>query len=344
MSPQFSGLHLGTDDLADRLRNAHETFGRWRGSPDRILVWLFVAGLLHAVAILGITFVKPDIPERQASTLDVILVQSESRDAPEDSQLLAQANQDGGGESEEFERPSSPLPAPLTGPTAEVVSSPPEPTVRADPGPQTESPAPAVPAEARSILASDESASTDRVVRRPPKPRARPSHLRATAPRAAPITTPVSPKPKIDAVTLMTRSLAYASLSAEVDRRLQEYASKPRRKWITARTRESKYAAYMDAWRTKVERIGNLNYPDRARREKMAGSLLLDVAINEDGTVNEVALRRSSGHKVLDDAAIRIVKLAAPFAPLPAAIRRDTDILHIERTWRFLNSNRLSSR
>ena len=143
---------------------------------------------------------------------------------------------------------------------------------------------------------------------------------------------------------IINRSLAMTSLSAEIDRRLQAYAKRPKRKWITARTKEHKYAAYMEAWRAKVEKIGNLNYPDEARRKKLSGSLMLDVALNPDGTINEIVLRRSSGHRVLDDAAIRIVRLAAPFARFPDDIREETDILHIERTWQFLGSNQLFAR
>nr|MCU0937331.1 energy transducer TonB [Gammaproteobacteria bacterium] len=79
-------------------------------------------------------------------------------------------------------------------------------------------------------------------------------------------------------------------------------------------------------WRAKVERVGNLNYPDEARRQKLSGSLLLDVSVNTDGTVNEIQLRRSSGHKVLDDAAIRIVRLAAPFPPFPKDIEQEVDM------------------
>ena len=100
----------------------------------------------------------------------------------------------------------------------------------------------------------------------------------------------------------------------------------------------------MEAWHAKVEKIGNLNYPDEARRKKLSGSLMLDVALNPDGTINEIVLRRSSGHRVLDDAAIRIVRLAAPFARFPDDIREETDILHIERTWQFLGSNQLFAR
>jgi protein TonB len=97
----------------------------------------------------------------------------------------------------------------------------------------------------------------------------------------------------------------------------------------------------MEAWRRKVENIGNLNYPEEARRKKLYGNLLLHVAVRSDGSVERVRLLKSSGHKLLDDAAINIVKLAAPYAPFPPDIRKEVDVLDITRTWQFLNSNRL---
>ena len=162
-------------------------------------------------------------------------------------------------------------------------------------------------------------------------------------PRAQPETPPLTTQVLTERM-LVNRSLAMASLSAEIDRRLQAYAKRPKRKWITARTKEHKYAAYMDAWRQRVERVGNLNYPDEARRARLSGNLLLDVSIRPDGSIDEIILRRSSGKKVLDDAAIRIVRLAAPFPRFPNTIARETDILHVERTWQFLSGERFSSR
>ena len=146
--------------------------------------------------------------------------------------------------------------------------------------------------------------------------------------------------PTPSAMTLMANSFKIASLSAEIRRKLQTKAERPRRKFISASTKEYKYAAYMEAWRSKVERVGNLNYPDAARKQKISGSLILDVALNKDGSINEVTIRRSSGYKILDDAAIRIVELASPYSPFPVKIREETDILHITRTWQFLNNNR----
>ena len=117
-----------------------------------------------------------------------------------------------------------------------------------------------------------------------------------------------------------------------------EKTQRPRKKFISASTKEYEYAAYMDAWRRKVERVGNLNYPEEAKKLNLSGSLQLDVALNKDGTINQITIRRSSGEKVLDDAAIKIVELAAPYAKFPKNIENQVDILHILRTWQFINN------
>jgi protein TonB len=135
-----------------------------------------------------------------------------------------------------------------------------------------------------------------------------------------------------------------AHLTAELQRKTSYYAKLPRRKAISASTKEYKYAAYLDAWRRKVERIGNLNYPDEAKRQRLYGNLILHVAVKKDGSVEQVRVLHSSGHKLLDDAAVRIVRLAAPFSPFPQEISDETDILDITRTWQFLRTNQLGSK
>ena len=195
------------------------------------------------------------------------------------------------------------------------------------------------PAQPRRTRESDESRAIVRSARsEPERTAAAPSEPDSTP---APVTR-ATPARGFDTATSVSRSLAIAALSAEIDRKLRAYAERPRRKWISARTREHKLAAYMDAWRRKVERIGNLNYPDEAARRGLSGNLLLEVAIKSDGTVEEIVLRRSSGERVLDEAAIRIVKLAAPFSKFSESIGEEVDILHIERTWIFLSDNRFT--
>lgn len=97
----------------------------------------------------------------------------------------------------------------------------------------------------------------------------------------------------------------------------------------------------MREWINRVERIGNLNYPDSARRQQLSGTLILDVVINSEGQLVKTDLRQSSGHKTLDDAAQRIVKLAAPYSPFPAKLKQEADVIHITRSWEFLSHSQL---
>ena len=143
---------------------------------------------------------------------------------------------------------------------------------------------------------------------------------------------------------LVNRSLEMLALDRQINQSLLAYSKKPRSKFISARTREFKYASYMRDWVAKVERVGELNYPDAARRQNLSGKLIVQVAVYPDGSVRDITIRKPSGHKILDDAAVRIVKLAAPFAPFPDSISKDTDVLFITRTWVFTSSNRLKSR
>lgn len=146
------------------------------------------------------------------------------------------------------------------------------------------------------------------------------------------------------AAELINRSMEMLTLNEQINQSLQAYSKAPQSKFISARTKEFKYASYMRDWVAKVERVGELNYPDAARRQNLSGKLIVQVALSPDGSVREITVRKPSGHKILDDAAVRIVKLAAPFAPFPEGIRAETDILYITRTWVFTSSNRLRSR
>jgi len=156
--------------------------------------------------------------------------------------------------------------------------------------------------------------------------------------------TPVTEEPDVTASELIERSMEMINLSEEISESRQAYAHRPRQNFVSARTQEYKYANYMSEWVKKVERVGNLNYPDAARREGISGSLMMDVALNADGTIHDINILRPSGEPVIDEAARRIVNLAAPYAPFPPEILENTDILHITRTWEFSTSNQLHSR
>ncbi len=331
-------------------------------SADRLGFTLFIAIAAHAIVVLGVTFAPHERTRELVSTLDIVLVQRESEEQPDEADYLAQANQDGGGESEEAARPATPLPAPFVGPIPDIaMASPPipfreevlstelAPVVAKSAAEDLTPSAPPTPVLTQTRVETPEKFMSKPSVEPAPEPDTRTAAKAEKTPEPQPEhQAQPAPPPQttqtLTAAALINRSLAMASLSAEIDRRLRAYAKRPKRKWITARTREHKYAAYMDAWRQKVERVGNLNYPDEARRANLSGNLLLDVALRPDGSVDEIILRRSSGKKALDDAAIRIVKLAAPFARFPKSIAEDTDILHVERTWQFLSGNRFSSR
>lgn len=156
--------------------------------------------------------------------------------------------------------------------------------------------------------------------------------------------TPETQKPEVTAAKLIERSMEMVNLNAQLSESMQAYADRPRQVFVSARTQEFKYANYMREWVKKVERVGNLNYPDQARREGLSGKLMLDVTMNADGTVRDISILRPSGHAVLDEAAIRIVNLAAPFPPFPPEILKDADILHITRTWEFSTTHRMQTR
>ena len=172
-----------------------------------------------------------------------------------------------------------------------------------------------------------------------PDPGIAPQPIEAGAPKAhAPTPKEVPEQPELPQPTsreLIEKRIAMARLAEEVQRESTAYAKRPKKKFISANTKEYEYAAYMSAWVARVERIGNLNYPDEARRQQLHGQLVMTVAINRDGSIKSTDVIQSSGHKLLDDAAIRLVRLAAPFPPIPATHEK-VDELYVTRTWQFL--------
>ena len=289
---------------------------------DRLGLTLCLAVISHAVIVLGVTFTAEDIFEPRYDTMEIVLVREQSPTAPEQATLLAQASLEGGGDSPVQVVPAMPLPPPFPDAQAAIVATQPAPA----PPPRPEK-----KAETKELLAA----------KAPDEPHSarQPDPVETEQPQPAPAPTAPTTQALPSAAALLTNSFKIAALSAEIKEKLEAQAQRPKRKFVSASTREYKYAAYMEAWRAKVERVGNLNYPDEARRRQLSGSLILDVALNPDGSVNDIVIRRSSGQKILDDAAVGIVHLAAPFAPFPGDIRKEADILHITRTWQFLNSS-----
>ena len=301
---------------------------------DRLGLTLCLAIICHAVIVLGVTFAKEDARQNRYNTMDIILVQKKSKHDDE-AKLLAQASLEGGGDTEEEVAPSTPLPPPFPDNQPEVAAPPPGEQAQKASEPKQENTevTDAAPTSTPEQLALvSESANAKQPVVEKPVEKA----VEKSKQNEEPAKRKKTAKNKPSATSLLANSMKIAALSARVDRNLLAKASRPKRKFISASTREYKYAAYMEAWRSKVERVGNLNYPEEARKRKLSGSLVLDVALKPDGSISMITVRQPSGHKVLDDAAIRIVKLAAPFAPFPDAIQGETDILHIIRTWQFL--------
>lgn len=257
--------------------------------------------LFHGVLLLGITFqfVKP---ASSLPTLDVTLVNVANRQAPDKADFLAQANNRGGGDRDRAERPSNTFTGPLPKPTPGVASA----------HVQATTPAPQPPTDQRLVTTRGDSRfSVDASTGKPE----------------------VTSDPN-DRAAELRREQEIAQLAAELRHKNEAYAKRPKKKYISANTREYAYAAYMRGWSDRVERIGNLNYPSEARRRQLHGELLLTVGLNRDGGINSIEVIKSSGSPLLDAAAERIVRLAAPFPPIPRD--KGVDELYITRTWQFL--------
>jgi len=279
------------------------------GSGDRLGVTLLFSLIAHGVLALGLTF-EYEKPAASLPSLDVILVQSASGTKPDKADFLAQAHNSGGGESDKPARPTDPLSSPIHKPDPGLAPRP----IEAG-APKAHAPTP------HEVLTRQQSQFS--------------VHTEKEVPEQEDL-------PQPTARELMERKVEMARLAEEVQREATAYAKRPKKKFISANTKEYEYAAYMSAWVARVERIGNLNYPDEARRQQLHGQLVLTVALNRDGSIRSTDVIQSSGHKLLDDAAIRIVRLAAPFPPIPTAEKIDE--LYVTRTWQFLPGDVLRNR
>ena len=275
----------------------------------RLTVAIGVSLAIHALLMtLHFSFPEASRAAREKA-LDIILVNAKSAKKPTDPQALAQANLDGGGNSDDDRRIKTPLP----------------PTPQQTQGSEIER----MQKRVRELNAAQQRLLTEA------------KNARAVAPARNAAEQPV-PAASLSGLDLAESARAMARLEGEIAKNVDEYNKRPRKKFIGARAQEYRFAQYIEDWRQKVERIGTLNYPEAARG-KLYGSMVLTVSINADGTLGRVDINRSSGYKVLDEAARRIVQMASPYAPFPPEIRRDTDIIEITRTWYFTQGDQLSA-
>ncbi len=277
---------------------------------QRLGATMVLSLLLHALLLLGVGFTlesaAPVVP-----TLDVILTRTTSALTPKQADFLAQASNEGGGESERSTRPrdnqSGPLPQDSDGLAPREL--------------RAQSPAPQPPPEAR-IITSTRGQEQVATAQDSPEPDEQ------TLPPG---------QEKID------RDMAMARLSAEIHLRSELYAKRPKRKFVSASTTEYAWAGYLREWVDRVERVGNLNYPDEARRRRLAGQVVISISIRRDGSVENSQIVLSSGIPLLDASALRIARLAEPYPPLPAS-EENPDVLHVTRTWAFLAGGELVDR
>ncbi|TBU98118.1 energy transducer TonB [Stutzerimonas kirkiae] len=282
-------------------------------AADRLGFTLFLAAALHLALILGLGFSMHE-PTPTSKSLEITLSTFKNEEKPREADFLAQDNQQGSGTLEHKAAPRTTELAPFQDTEVRKVTPPSQPPAQAPSQPQTVS----------KILTTQSPQPQKTAVAKPRE------------------TSKPEPAPTFDSSQL---SAQIASLEAELAQDVQRYAKRPRiSRQNSASTMRDISAWYRDEWRKKVERIGNLNYPDEARRQQIYGSLRMLVSINRDGSVLELRILESSGQKLLDDAALRIVRLAAPFAPFTGELAQKYDQVEIIRTWRFERGDRLSSR
>ncbi|MTW22513.1 energy transducer TonB [Allochromatium palmeri] len=287
------------------------------------------AGWLHLLLILAVSFVRPEPGPPPESAIEVILLKDLGAKVQNRATEAALAQRDQVGES-----PLGDAAIPTFGEASQDASETPA---------ETDTPV----SELQPPVANEAPAHADSLAR--PDAMIRPQQEPPTAPVLA-TEAEAPPRPDVDplrprqtvvdaAQILASQGLEVARLTSSQEARAASSAKRARRKSISASTREFRYASYLSAWAQKVERIGNLNYPQAARDQRLYGSLILHVAVRADGSLENIRVVRSSGFDMLDRAAIQIVELAAPFSPFPPDIAAETDVLDIVRTWQFMRGD-----
>jgi len=275
----------------------------------RMALALLASAAVHGM-VLSTQFVQinPRLFEDNSLPMEVVLVNARSLESPLQPDALAQVNLAGGGNTDEDRRLKSPLPA-----SAETRTGSEEAQLQARVQQLEE--------QAKRLLTQ---LKPENQVSAQPEPPPQPPE-----------------RQPIDASELNLQAREMAQLQARISQQWDQYQKRPKRAFVGANVREYAFARYVEDWVAKVERIGNLNYPEAARRQGIYGSLKLTVSIHANGQIEAVEVDRSSGSKILDAAAMRIVELAAPYAPFPDDMRKKADILSITRTWTFTRSDQL---
>ena len=280
-------------------------------SRERFGFTVFLSICAHAIIILGVGFSYLEEISSEG-TLAITMAQYRSEFAPDDADFLAQENQLGSGNLDEKAAPSSPFESDFY---EELI--------------QEVRPVPAAPMTVNDVKVQDTAVISsfqdeDQVRQQLDEVK----DERILSERSTP----------------EGLSLAIASLQAQLDLQRQRYAKRPKRYTISsASTRKSQDALYLDRWRRRIEAVGNINYPSEARRRLLYGSLRMLVALLPNGEVESIRILQPSGHSILDQVAVEIVNLAAPFQPFPSELLAVADILEIIRTWRFHEGNALTS-
>ncbi len=273
-------------------------------TTDRLIFTVFLALAIHALLILGVTFTS-GLAGKPSPTLEVTLAHHNSPQTPDKADFLAQFNQQGSGISDKTQQLTTEQPSPFASNNVNELS--PLQVKEAKPVPSTQN---------RPITTTSTSN-----FRLPSKD-----------------TTPDEQPEKRDGKDAADRdfSAEIASLQAKVDQQRQAIAKRPRRLTLTSvATKASPDAAYLLKWTNKVEFVGNRNFPQEALRTGVFGNLRLLTILRPNGTIESVEILHSSGHSILDEAALQIVHLSAPFPPFPPEIRKNYDLMEIIRTWRF---------
>jgi len=312
----------------------------WLQDDVRRLGIMLALSLAVHLMVLAIK-IAPQIQKRlhDSMPLEVVLVNAKTESKPEKADLLAQTNLDRGGNTAEERRMKSPLPA-QNKPAQEVIV---KPAAQAQ-----QKPAKAVP------LRAEEKQKQQRVAQLEQAAQEMMTQLHAKQ-SVESKTTPPATAPQPDngvqettlktpsAADLVAKSMDVVHAETEISKDWDNYQNRPKRKFFSSRVKEYRFAAYIESWRQKVEKYGNMNYPEEAKTQKLYGQLLMTVSIRADGSLESVEINRSSGQKILDEAAQRIVKDVAPYSPFPENISKDTDIISITRTWTFTREDTLAS-